>query len=92
MEQQFNINETVKVGFLSLIVKSKVKTKIEHGYILVNLKGTKLYFFTPYGGVKSISVDDAKELIEATKSNEISVSVSDLKDQAARQQINNLFN
>jgi hypothetical protein len=61
--QDWNIGATVKVGFLTLVVKSKLPNS-EH--LLTNVAGTKLYHQTPYNGVLSVDLLEARELLAAS--------------------------
>ena len=64
--QDFSIGSTVKVGFMSLVVKAKVATPGDYApdaYILVNAPGTQLYRFVPHRGVEKITVDEARDMI-----------------------------
>lgn len=65
-KQDWTIGSTVKVGFLSLIVKAAVATPGDFApdaYILVNKAGTQLYKFVPHNGIEKISSVEARELI-----------------------------
>jgi len=58
--------QTVKVGFLSLVVKAAIATPGDYlpdAYILANQVGTQLYKFVPHHGVEKISLTEARELI-----------------------------
>ncbi|MDR6381796.1 hypothetical protein [Paraburkholderia caribensis] len=68
-KQSWEVGSTVKVGFLSLIVKAAVATPGDFApdaYILVNAKGTQLYKFVPHNGVEKISLVEARELLAAS--------------------------
>ena len=65
-KQNWNVGSTVKVGFMSLIVKSAIATPDDYlpdAYILTNLAGTQLYKFVPHNGLEKITVSEAKELM-----------------------------
>ena len=65
-KQSWTVGQIVKVGFLSLIVKSAVATPgdfLPDAYILMNQSGTQLYKFVPHNGLEKIDVSDAKEII-----------------------------
>lgn len=60
--QDWNVGSTVKVGFMTLVVKAKLANS-EH--LLTNAAGTKLYHQTPYNGVQSLDLLEARELLAA---------------------------
>lgn len=63
MAQDFSIGNTVKVGFMSLVVKAKVGSE----YLAANKSGDKLYCITPYNGCRQIAIDEARELMQAAE-------------------------
>jgi hypothetical protein len=65
-QQDWTVGSTVRVGFLSLIVKVAIATPGDYkpdAYILQNAAGTQLYKFVPHNGVEKISLLEARELI-----------------------------
>ena len=69
-KQDFSIGNTVKVGFMTLVVKAKIPTPgdfLPDAYILANVAGTQLYKFVPHNGCEKISIDDARELLQAAE-------------------------
>ena len=61
-KQNWTTGSTVKVGFLTLIVKAAIATPGDHlpdVYFLSNVAGTKFYEFTPHVGLQSVTVEDA---------------------------------
>lgn len=53
-KQVWEIGEAVKVGFLTLIVKAKVKTPgdcMPDAYALANIRGDRFYRFVPHMGL-----------------------------------------
>ena len=69
-KQNWAVGNTVKVGFLSLVVKAAIATPGDYlpdAYILTNVTGTKLYKFVPHNGLESISLIDAREMIADAK-------------------------
>lgn len=65
-KQDWSVGATVKVGFLTLIVKAAIATPGDYApdaYILANAKGTQLYKFVPHNGLEKISLLEARELI-----------------------------
>ncbi len=66
--QAWTAGQTVKVGFLTLVVKAAIATPgdfLPDAYVLTNLAGTKLYKFIPHNGLQSIGVNEAQALISA---------------------------
>ena len=59
--QDFSIGSTVKVGFMSLVVRAKIGAE----HIATNKAGDKLYCITPYSGCRQITSDEARELMQA---------------------------
>ena len=55
-KQNWNIGSTVKIGFLELriICVKSIVDGLPDNYELENLKGDKLYEFTPYNGLVKI--------------------------------------
>src|ERR1700731_3537790 len=65
-KQNWTVGSTVKVGFLTLIVKAAIITPGDHApdaYFLSNLAGTKFYQFVPHHGLESITVEEAAERV-----------------------------
>jgi hypothetical protein len=65
-KQNWTIGQTVKIGFMSLVVKAAVATPGDYlpdAYILTNAAGTQLYKFVPHNGVQKIDAVEARELI-----------------------------
>lgn len=53
-KQLWEVGEAVKVGFLTLIVKAKVKTPGDYrpdAYALTNVRGDRFYRFVPHYGI-----------------------------------------
>jgi hypothetical protein len=76
MEQQMNTKtrqawipgQTVKVGFLSLVVKAQLAATgdgLPGAFILTNAAGTQLYRSIPFNGVEKISAIEATALLAA---------------------------
>lgn len=64
--QKWQVGSTVKVGFMSLVVKAAISTPGDYNpdaYILSNAAGTQLYRFVPHKGVEKISVEQAQALL-----------------------------
>lgn len=57
-KQVWEVGETVKVGFLSLIVTAKEPTPgdfMPDAYLLVSRDGSKQYRFVPHNGLERIN-------------------------------------
>jgi hypothetical protein len=68
--QNWTTGQTVKVGFLSLIVKAAFATPGDYmpdAYLLANQAGTQLYKFVPHNGLQKITPVEARELIAESK-------------------------
>ena len=69
-EQNWTVGNSVKVGFLTLVVKAVIPTPGDYmpdAYILSNTKGTQLYKFVPHNGVEKISNDEARIMVADAK-------------------------
>ena len=67
-KQNWNVGATVKVGFMSLIVKATIATPGDYApdaYILGNAANTQLYKFVPHKGLQKISAEDAKDMLQS---------------------------
>lgn len=65
-KQNWQIGATVKVGFMTLRVRSAVATPGDYApdaYILSNIAGDKLYSFVPHNGIVGITADEARAMI-----------------------------
>lgn len=65
-KQNWMAGSIVKIGFLSLVVKSIIATPgdgLPDAYILSNQAATQLYKFVPHNGLEKISTDDARILV-----------------------------
>lgn len=65
-KQKWEVGATVKVGFLTLIVKAAIPTPGDHApdaYLLANQAGTQLYRFVPHHGLEKLSLVEARELL-----------------------------
>lgn len=64
--QNWTTGQTVKVGFLSLMVVQCIPTPGDYApdaYLLTNAARTQLYKFVPHNGIEKISLDEANALI-----------------------------
>lgn len=67
--QNWATGQTVKVGFLSLIVVQCIPTPGDYApdaYLLINQAQTQLYKFVPHNGVEKISREEANDLIASS--------------------------
>lgn len=68
--QNWIAGHTVKVGFMTLIVKVAISTPGDYApdaYILSNQAGTQLYKFVPHKGLEQIEAHEVKALLEWQK-------------------------
>ncbi len=64
--QNWTTGQTVKVGFLSLMVVQCIPTPGDYApdaYILVNRAQTQLYKFVPHNGLQRLALDEAEDLV-----------------------------
>ena len=64
--QSWTPGATVKVGFMTLIVKRAIPTpgdSAPDAYLLTNQAGTQIYKFVPHNGVTKISAIEAQALL-----------------------------
>ena len=65
-KQNWMVGQTVKVGFLSLVVRAAIATpgdRLPDVYFLSNTAGTKLYQFIPHHGLSAITAEEAAEKV-----------------------------
>lgn len=84
----WKIGQTVQAGFHVVTVRYALLDSV---YICSNRDGTKLYKFVPYGGLHGITVDGAKNLIEADKSQKEAIQARVAQIQAERAAVNSVF-
>lgn len=93
-KQDWTTGQTVKVGFLSLIVKAAVATPGDYApdaYILVNKAGTQLYKFVPHNGLEKITTDEARDLIATAERHAARIAAQAIAKAAASREIDALF-
>ena len=93
-KQNWQVGATVKVGFLTLVVKAAVATPGDFApdaYILANQAGTQLYKFVPHNGVQKIDVSEARELMAEAKAYAARLADAAIKKAAATNEIDALF-
>lgn len=62
-KQDWTVGATVKVGFLSLVVRARIPTPgdfLPDAYILTNAAGDRFYRFVPHNGLTSITADEVR--------------------------------
>lgn len=67
-KQDWTVGNTVKVGFLQLIVKAAIETPrdwLPDAYILSNNSGTKLYKFVPHNGLTALNANEASDMLKS---------------------------
>ena len=73
--QAWTPGQTVKVGFMNLVVKAAIPTPgdwLPDAYLLSNAAGTQLYKFVPHNGLEKVSPLEARELLaSATRDAEL---------------------
>lgn len=65
-KQSWEVGQTVKVGFMSLVVAAKVPTPGDFApdaYLLTNHAVTQLYKFVPHNGCEKLTPLEAKALM-----------------------------
>jgi hypothetical protein len=93
-KQNWTVGATVKVGFLSLVVKASVATPGDYlpdAYILANQAGTQLYRFVPHNGLEKISVDEAREMLAKAEHYAAQVAAKAIAKAAAVREIDAVF-
>ena len=93
-KQNWQVGATVKVGFLTLVVKAEVATLGDFApdaYILANQAGTQLYKFVPHNGVQKIDVSEARELMAEAKAYAARLAAAAIKKAAATNEIDALL-
>lgn len=93
-KQSWTVGNTVKVGFLSLVVKAAVATPGDHlpdAYILANAAGTQLYRFVPHNGLEKISAAEAREMLERAERRAAELTAQAIAKASAVREIDALF-
>jgi hypothetical protein len=93
-KQNWTVGNTVKVGFLVLVVKAAIATPGDYlpdAYILTNVTGTKLYKFVPHNGLQSITVADARELMAIAEAHAARVAAQAIAKASSTREIDALF-
>lgn len=69
-KQKWTTGASVKVGFMTLVVKAAIATPgdfLPDAYILANQAGTQLYKFVPHNGLEKISTNEARVMMEEAR-------------------------
>ena len=93
-KQNWQVGATVKVGFLSLVVKAAIATPGDYlpdAYILSNQAGTQLYKFVPHNGLEKIDVAEAKEMLSAAERHAAKAAANAIEKAASGREISALF-
>ncbi|MGK2829210.1 hypothetical protein ACSI5F_03775 [Ralstonia pseudosolanacearum] len=93
-KQDWRAGATVKVGFLTLVVKAAVATPGDFqpdAYILANQTGTQLYKFVPHNGIEKIDVSQARDLIAEAEHHAARLAAAAIKKASTKNEINALF-
>jgi hypothetical protein len=76
-KQNWSIGETVKVGFMSLIVRAAIPTPGDYApdaYLLTNKAGDKAYKFVPHNGLVRLEEDEVDEILAQADRNAADVA------------------
>ena len=75
--QRWEQGQTVKVGFMSLVVHCAIPTPCDgrpDSYLLSNVAGDRLYRFTPHFGCERIAIEEARDLIQTAKAHSAAIA------------------
>lgn len=93
-KQSWEVGATVKVGFLSLVVKAAIPTpgdSMPDAYILANKAGTQLYKFVPHNGVEKIDAQEARMLMATAIRHANQLAADVIAKASASREIDALF-
>lgn len=93
-KQNWTIGATVKVGFMTMVVKAAIVTPGDYApdaYILANQTGTQLYKFVPHNGLVKIYPHEAKEMLDEQAAIDMAAIARSARQDAARAEINAIF-
>lgn len=94
-KQNWTVGSTVKVGFLSLIVRAAIATPgdgLPDVYFLSNVAGTKLYEFVPHQGLTSVTVEEAQAKVAYFRKSIEQIAAVETARAIKAAQINSKFN
>ena len=93
-KQQWEVGQTVRVGFVSVVVKAKCFTPgdgLPDLYICANAGGDKLYAFIPHNGLTRITVDEARDAIAVHERHAARLAALAIAKAQAAREIDALF-
>lgn len=92
--QNWTAGQTVKVGFLSLVVKAAIAMPGDYlpdAYVLANLAGTQLYRFIPHNGLEKIDASEAREMLASAERHAARIAAEAIAKASASREIDALF-
>jgi hypothetical protein len=93
-KQNWTIGATVKVGFMTLVVKAAIATPGDYApdaYILANQAITQLYKFVPHNGLVKIDAHEARDMLDEQAAVDIAAVARVAQKDAARAEITEVF-
>ncbi len=93
-KQNWAVGSTVRVGFLTLVVKAAIATPgdfLPDAYILTNAAGDKLYKFVPHNGLESVTVAQVRSLIIEAQDHAARVAAKAIAKASCTREIDALF-
>ncbi len=93
-KQAWEVGQTVKSGFMTLIVKAKVATPGDYlpdAYICTNVAGNQLYKVIPHNGTSKVTADQVRELMAIAESHAARVAAQAIAKAASTREIDALF-
>jgi hypothetical protein len=94
-KQNWTVGQTVKVGFMSLIVRAAIATPgdgLPDAYFLSNAAGTKLYEFIPHQGLQSVTLEEAEAKVAQFRHTLERIAAQETANAIQRAQISSKFN
>ena len=93
-KQNWTVGNTVKVGFLVLVVKAAIATPGDYApdaYILANKAGDQLYSFVPHKGLNKVTVAEVRDMMETARAHAARVAAKAIAKAANTREIDALF-
>jgi hypothetical protein len=93
--QNWTVGSTVKVGFLTLVVKAAIATpgdSLPDVYFLSNVTGTKLYEFVPHHGLQAITIEEAEAKVSQLRKMLEHIAANEATKAIQRAQASTKFN
>jgi len=93
-KQNWTVGNTVRVGFLTLVVKAAIATPgdfLPDAYILTSVAGDKLYKFVPHNGLESITVTQVRSLMADAEDHAARVAAHAITKASSTREIDALF-